>query len=77
MIDPADVRTLRAAQGPVLRQDPSAWRGTIADEGGDPFIYSFCNGRILHAIHGTGIWAVERLYPSLRLHRNAGQRGGR
>jgi len=35
----------------------------VADEGADPFIY--CNGTILFAEHGAGVWEPAEIYPDL------------
>ncbi len=37
----------------------------IADEGGDPFIFSQASGAILHAYHGGGVWQPERIFDNL------------
>lgn len=37
----------------------------IADEGGDPFIFSRSEGTILHAYHGEGVWEPEQMFNSL------------
>jgi hypothetical protein len=37
----------------------------VADEGGDPFILSRASGRVLHAVHGTGVWGPEEMFPDL------------
>jgi hypothetical protein len=37
----------------------------IADEGGDPFIFSRSGGGILHAFHGEGIWEPIRMWECL------------
>jgi hypothetical protein len=37
----------------------------IADQGGDPFIYSRASGRVLHAVHGTGVWEPVELFADL------------
>ncbi len=38
----------------------------IADEGGDPFIFSRGTGVILYAQHGAGIWKPQHLFANLR-----------
>ncbi|WP_182871483.1 hypothetical protein [Stieleria mannarensis] len=35
----------------------------VADMGGDPYIYH--DGRVLYAMHGTGQWKPESLFPDL------------
>src|SRR5262245_60390460 len=37
----------------------------IASQGGDPFIYSRSSGRILHALHGQGVWDADEMFSSL------------
>lgn len=37
----------------------------IADEGGDPFIFSRSEGVILHAYHGEGVWEPDQMFDSL------------
>jgi hypothetical protein len=37
----------------------------IADEGGDPFIFSRASGGILHAYHGEGVWEPTQMFDSL------------
>ena len=37
----------------------------IADQGGDPFIHSRASGRVLHAVHGTGVWEPVELFADL------------
>jgi hypothetical protein len=37
----------------------------IADEGGDPFIFSRASGAILHAYHGAGVWEPTEMFDSL------------
>jgi hypothetical protein len=37
----------------------------IADEGGDPFILSRASGRVLHAVHGTGVWEPAVMFADL------------
>jgi len=37
----------------------------IADEGGDPFIFSRTSRRILHAYHGDGVWEPEDIFANL------------
>jgi hypothetical protein len=37
----------------------------IADEGGDPFIFSRRSGGILHAYHGEGVWEPAEMFDSL------------
>jgi hypothetical protein len=39
----------------------------IADQGGDPFILSCASGRVLHAVHGTGVWESEEMFADLNL----------
>ena len=38
----------------------------VADEGGDPFIFSRESGVILHAYHGEGAWKPTEMFGSLR-----------
>jgi len=37
----------------------------VADEGGDPFIFSRSTGNILHAYHGEGVWKPTLMFDSL------------
>ena len=37
----------------------------IADQGGDPFIFSRSTDRILHAYHGEGVWEPSKIFESL------------
>lgn len=37
----------------------------VADEGGDPFIFSRSAGSILSAHHGEGVWEPELIYPDI------------
>jgi hypothetical protein len=37
----------------------------IADQGGDPFIFSRSGGGFLHAVHGEGVWEPIRMWDSL------------
>lgn len=37
----------------------------IANQGGDPFIYSRSSGTILHALHGQGVWEADELFANL------------
>ncbi len=37
----------------------------VADESGDPFIFSSASGAILHAHHGEGDWDAYELFPDL------------
>ena len=37
----------------------------VADEGGDPFILSRASGSVLHALHGSGVWAPEVMFADL------------
>jgi hypothetical protein len=37
----------------------------IADQGGDPLIFSRDSGRILFAEHGMGSWEPDELFPDL------------
>lgn len=37
----------------------------IADQGGDPFILSRASGRVLHAVHGTGVWEPGEMFADL------------
>lgn len=37
----------------------------IADEGGDPFIFSRATGAILHAYHGEGVWEPALIFNNL------------
>ena len=37
----------------------------IADEGGDPFIFSRESGIILHAYHGEGVWEPTQMFDTL------------
>lgn len=37
----------------------------VADEGGDPFIFSRSSGAILLAAHGTGVWEPEEIFSDL------------
>jgi hypothetical protein len=37
----------------------------IADEGGDPFIFSRANGTVLHAFHGEGVWDPKPIFENL------------
>lgn len=37
----------------------------VADEGGDPFIFSRSKGTILHAYHGEGVWEPEPMFDNL------------
>jgi hypothetical protein len=37
----------------------------VADQGGDPFILSRASGRVLHAVHGTGVWEPEEMFADL------------
>jgi hypothetical protein len=37
----------------------------IADEGDDPFIVSRTSGKILHDVHGRGVWEPGELFPDL------------
>ena|ERR1051326_8524122 len=37
----------------------------IADQGGDPFIFSRTTSRILHAYHGEGVWEPDQIFESL------------
>jgi hypothetical protein len=37
----------------------------IADQGGDPFIFSRSTGSILHAYHGEGVWEPRQYFDSL------------
>jgi hypothetical protein len=37
----------------------------VADQGGDPFIFSRASGRVLHAVHGTGAWEPGKIFADL------------
>jgi len=37
----------------------------LADQGGDPFIFSKKNKNILYAIHGNGSWKPENIFPNI------------
>jgi hypothetical protein len=37
----------------------------VADQGGDPFIFSRHSGRILFALHGGGSWKPEPVFPDV------------
>ncbi|BAU12293.1 hypothetical protein LEP3755_28220 [Leptolyngbya sp. NIES-3755] len=37
----------------------------IADQGGDPFIFSRSSGKILYALHGQGFWQADELFANL------------
>jgi hypothetical protein len=37
----------------------------IADQGGDPFIFSRASSIILHAFHGEGVWKPTQMFDSL------------
>jgi hypothetical protein len=37
----------------------------VADQGGDPFILSRASGRVLRAVHGTGIWEPAESFAGL------------
>jgi hypothetical protein len=37
----------------------------IADQGGEPFIFSRSTGKILYALHGQGFWQAEELFENL------------
>jgi hypothetical protein len=37
----------------------------IADEGGDPFIFSRASHAVLHAYHGEGVWKPVALFGDL------------
>jgi hypothetical protein len=37
----------------------------IAEEGGDPFIFSRKSGIVIHAFHGDGVWEPEEMFASL------------
>ena len=37
----------------------------VADEGGDPFIFSRASSGILHAYHGEGVWEPTEMFDSL------------
>jgi hypothetical protein len=37
----------------------------IADQGGDPFIFSRSRGVILHAYHGEGVWEPNEMFVNL------------
>jgi hypothetical protein len=37
----------------------------VADEGGDPFIFSRASGAVLHAYHGEGDWDAGEMFPDL------------
>jgi hypothetical protein len=37
----------------------------VADQGGDPFIFSRTTGVVLHAEHGTGVWEPEEIFADL------------
>jgi hypothetical protein len=37
----------------------------VADQGGDPFILSRTSGRVLHAVHGTGVWEPGEMFADL------------
>jgi hypothetical protein len=37
----------------------------VADEGGDPFIFSRSSGAVLHAYHGSGTWDAAEMFPDL------------
>ena len=37
----------------------------IADEGADPFIFSRVSGRILHDVHGQGVWQPSEMFTNL------------
>lgn len=37
----------------------------VADEGGDPFIFTRSSGVVLHAYHGQGVWGPSEMFPDL------------
>jgi hypothetical protein len=37
----------------------------VADQGGDPFILSRASGSVLHAVHGSGVWAPAVMFADL------------
>lgn len=51
---------------PTSKQRFSEWNENwivIAEEGGDPYI--FCDGKILLAMHGMGVWEPGEIFPNL------------
>jgi hypothetical protein len=39
----------------------------VADEGGDPFIFSRSSGVVLHAYHGEGIWDASEMFSDINM----------
>ena len=37
----------------------------VADAGGDPFILSRASGRVLYAVHGSGVWEPGEIFTDL------------
>ncbi|MGA2499438.1 MAG: hypothetical protein ABSH20_16985 [Tepidisphaeraceae bacterium] len=50
--------------GEPITNWPDDWL-VVADEGGDPFIFSRSSGVILHAYHGEGVWDAGEIFPDL------------
>jgi hypothetical protein len=50
--------------GEPIHDWPDDWL-VVADEGGDPFIFSRSSGAVLHAYHGEGEWDAREMFPDL------------
>jgi len=50
--------------GDPIHDWPSDWL-VVADEGGDPFIYTAPTGQIFHDLHGQGVWEPEFLFDDI------------
>jgi hypothetical protein len=50
--------------GEPCKDWPGDWL-VVADEGGDPFIFVRSSGAILYALHGTGKWEANEIFPDL------------
>jgi hypothetical protein len=53
-----------AISGTKLESWSDDWL-VIADQEGDPFIFSRSSGKILHALHGQGCWQTVELFENL------------
>ena len=52
----------------LTREPVADWRDdwvVVADQGGDPFIFSRSSGAILHDEHGRGVWRPSVMFPNL------------
>jgi len=53
---------------PITNSIIDAWNSdwiVLADQGGDPFIFSKNNKNILFANHGNGLWEPEVIFPNI------------